>query len=473
MELFPLNKRFFVILIMRTIILSLIILYSSLCAQNEQLKLGADISFLEQLDDLNAKFFDNGEEKPLLDILKNHGFTYIRLRIWHTPPSGYNDLESTLYLARRIKDAGMKLYLDFHYSDSWADPGQQAIPTAWQNLEFDTLVDSFYNYTYDVINALKSQNTPPDIIQLGNEISCGFLWDVANICDENNTHAQWLKFTGLLNTGINAIHDVLGDSSSVQIMIHTDKGGDSEACRWFFSKLEAYGVQFDLIGLSYYPWWHGDLNNLKENLDYLSWRFEQKIFLAEIAYPWTLANQDWTNNFVWNHDQLIPEYPATVTGQTEYFNSLFELLTSYDGKVAGASYWEPAFRGIPGMNSPWENQTLFDFYGNLLPSISAFENISTTLPETITETRQFRIIGNFPNPMNSDTFITLYSPIHDLAIINIFNAIGERTKSYQSLPIESGINHIKLELPSMSSGIYFCQVITAQYSQFVKLLVVK
>ena len=216
--------------------------------------LGADISFVQQQEDEGRTFKDNGVQKDIFDILKSHNFNYIRLRIFYNPkdPNGYSqkgycDLPHTLQMAKRIKAAGEKILLDFHYSDTWADPAKQFKPRAWQNLSFDELTKAVQDYTKEVIAAFKKQGTPPDIVQIGNEINNGFLWP-------DGRPGDWDKFTTLLKAGIKGVKDA---DPSAKIMLHIACGGQNEASRTFMDNVLTRGVQFDILGQSYYPRWHG------------------------------------------------------------------------------------------------------------------------------------------------------------------------------------------------------------------------
>jgi arabinogalactan endo-1,4-beta-galactosidase len=335
---------------------------------------GADISFLQEIEDDGGIFREDGSPRDLLDILKDHGFNYARLRIWHSPPAAYCGLESTLVMAARIKAKGLGLLLDFHYSDTWADPGRQSKPAAWANLGFDSLKDSVYEYTRLVMMRLKSQNTPPDMVQLGNEITCGMLWDDGRVCGALDTPRQWQKLGELLSEGIRGVHAAGDAADSVRIMIHIDRGADAAGSTWFFDNLIAQGIDFDVIGLSYYPWWHGTLEDVAANLDTLALRYGREIVLVETAYPWTLDWEDGMHNIVGLPGQLLPGYPASVSGQEEFLTDLMALVARIPmGRGAGLFYWEPDYVSTRSMGSPWENLTLFDFEGNLLPSITAFE----------------------------------------------------------------------------------------------------
>jgi beta-galactosidase len=243
--------------------------------------LGADISFLPELEDRGRKFSDNGVEKDPIQIMKDHGFNYIRLRIFndpardsgYSPKKGFCDLEHTKAMAKRIKIAGMKFLLDFHYSDYWADPGKQYKPAAWRNLSFDELKKALYDYTKHVIQELKDQGTTPDMVQVGNEINHGLVWPEGNVMHVDSM-AQ------LIAAGIAAVKAV---DPSIVIMLHVALGGQNDETVFFMDQMIARQVHFDVIGLSYYPKWHGTLDDLRDNMNDLVRRYNKDIIVVEYS----------------------------------------------------------------------------------------------------------------------------------------------------------------------------------------------
>lgn len=245
--------------------------------------IGADISFLPQLEDRERKFYDkNGQQADVLKILRDHGFNYIRLRIFdhpelakagYSPGRGFCDLAHTKQMAKRIKAAGMKLLLDFHYSDTWADPQRQNTPVAWGNLDFNTLKDSVYTYTKNVMQALKDQGTVPEMVQIGNEINHGMLWPDGEI---NNLDS----LSTLIYAGIRGAKEI---NPSVIIMLHIALGGQNDEARFFIDNMLSRKVPFDVIGLSYYPKWHGTLDDLKNNMTDLAKRYNKYVMVAEYS----------------------------------------------------------------------------------------------------------------------------------------------------------------------------------------------
>lgn len=226
--------------------------------------IGADISFTPQIEAWGRSFSDGGEEKDVVQILADNGFNYIRLRIFVNPenPKGYSPgkgfcgLDYTKQMARRVKDAGMNFLLDFHYSDYWADPQQQNKPLAWKDLSYDELKVAVEEYTLEVINELTEQGTPPDMVQVGNEINHGLLWPDGHIGNLDG-------LAGLLKAGVAGVRKA---DPEIPIMMHVALGGQNEETRFWYDNMVARGVEFDLIGLSYYPQWHATLDDLKHNM---------------------------------------------------------------------------------------------------------------------------------------------------------------------------------------------------------------
>lgn len=243
--------------------------------------LGADISFLPQLENRGMKFSDNGIQGDAIAIMKAHGFNYIRLRIFVNPenPKGYSpgkgfcDLEHTEQMAKRIKAAGMKFLLDFHYSDYWADPQQQNKPAAWVGKDFTALKKSLYDYTVNVMQKLKDQGTTPDMVQVGNEINHGMVWPDGAI---NNLDS----LAQLIYSGVKGVKAV---SPKTAIMLHIALGGQNAEARFFLDNMTKRNVPFDVIGLSYYPKWHGTLADLRNNMADLAKRYPQQVMVAEYS----------------------------------------------------------------------------------------------------------------------------------------------------------------------------------------------
>ena len=345
---------------------------------------GTDLSFTPQELAAGAAFSYNGKRGTPVTITREAGANYVRMRVWVNPPAGYSDLASDLALARQVHAAGMKIYLDIMYSDFWADPQHQDIPAAWAGQDLGQLTATVRSYTQQVITAFAKQGTPVDLTSIGNEIRNGILWPVGEV---NCTDCGgWDNLAQLLKAGVAGAEAGNPAGHKLLIMMHYDQGGDQALSSAFYSQLTAHGVPFDVIGLSYYPFFHGAISAMRANVDALATQFRKPIVIAETQYPWTLANGnsplgDSTGDFVWQTSQLSAGYPASPGGQLSFVTDELSILAQVPGGLgAGLFYWAPDW--IPGV--PWEpganigspnvNLTLFNFEGAALPSIGIFQN---------------------------------------------------------------------------------------------------
>ena len=322
---------------------------------------GADISYYPIISQRNLTFRNRANvPRDFLQILLENDINTTRLRLWHTPATDHASFEEVETFAAQLKSLGFKVWLTVHYSDTWADPGNQQIPAAWQNASFEVLKDSVYNYTAKIMDRIN-----PDLIQIGNEIDPGILLPFGDFFNNQQ------QFLGLLESGITAVRD---HNSETKIMIH--KANPNDNAVGFFNTVRV--LDYDIIGVSYYPQWHGrDLNVLRNNLSQLSANFPQDIIIAETAYPFTLEWNDFTNNILGSNDQIIfPQYPATLEGQKAYLTEIKSIIQSV-GKGIGLGYWGAewvAFDGTTSTNgSTWENQALFDFNLQATPAIEVFK----------------------------------------------------------------------------------------------------
>ncbi|HEU5470770.1 MAG TPA: glycosyl hydrolase 53 family protein [Actinophytocola sp.] len=338
---------------------------------------GVDISFALQEEAIGTVYRDGGAPRPVEQILANRGANLARLRVWIAPPAGYSDLASALTLARRCRAAGMRILLNLHYSDFWADPGKQPTPAAWTGQNLPTLAETVRRYTRDAVAAFARQGTPVAMIQVGNEITSGMLFPLGQIYRPDGEH--WPEFTTLLKAGITGAREGNPSGNRLEIMVHIDRGGDNGGARYFYDHVLAEGVRFDTIGLSYYPFWHGSLATLRANLADLSNRYRKDLVIVETSYPWTLNNGDTLGNFITSPSQL-PDgaaFPATRSGQAAYFEELRNILAAVPGgRGAGFVDWSPEWLpGVgwtPGEGNPNDNLTMFDWSGNALPCLRSF-----------------------------------------------------------------------------------------------------
>ncbi len=328
--------------------------------------LGGDLSSTQRSLDLGARYYDaSGAQRNPLDILRGAGMNYVRLRVWNNPASGYNNKSKVLAFAREVKSRGLRLMIDFHYSDTWADPGKQYKPAAWNGHGIAQLRTDVYNYTYDVCSSLKAQGTVPDSVQIGNEINVGMLWDDGKVINNDFTN-----LSGLLIAGYNATKACNGGT---QVIIHTADADSDAHARWFYDGIRAKGVPWDITGLSYYCMWHGSLSNLTSVLSDVRTRYGKPVIVAETAYPFTTADADSEANSV---NSLCSGYAATWQGQASNFAAVEAAARS--GGAIGVFYWEPtwyAVKGngwdpanINGTGDGWDNMAVFDWTGHLNPN---------------------------------------------------------------------------------------------------------
>jgi arabinogalactan endo-1,4-beta-galactosidase len=332
---------------------------------------GYDISSLQEVEAGGRTFSDEGTVVPLERILAAHGATHARLRLWVDPVPPHCGLPRVVSMARRVHDAGLKLLLDFHYCDSWADPGKQPTPARWLDQDVDTLAGTVYEYTRSVLHDLRDAGTPPAMVQIGNEITTGMLWPQGRIYAYGRE--RWDEFVVLLKAGIAAAKDSRPADGELSIVVHIDRGGDNAGSRYFLDHILERGVEFDLIGLSYYPWWHGPVSALRANVNDLAQRYEQRIVIAETAYPWTLEDHGEGVNMVTGDTLLPAAFPPSIDGQRSFLLHLWSVLEhAPSDRGAGLMYWEPGW--LPGVSlepdtgNPWDNLTLFGPDGSALPS---------------------------------------------------------------------------------------------------------
>lgn len=394
---------------------------------------------LDELERGGAVYTSQSRAGDALHILQESGLNSIRLRLFHTPTERHDGLPDVLELARRGHDLDLKIILNLHYSDTWADPGAQQKPSAWSQLSESVLRDSVYAHTYQAIQALKEQGTPPIIVQTGNEITTGMLWNTGRVGGSFDVPAQWDKLAGLLRSAAKAVRD----ASSAQIMLHIDRGGDLEGAHWFFGKLAPYELDYDLIGVSYYPFWHGPLDEFSEVIRELESRYGKSVMLTETAYPWTLAWNDNTHNGVGLPEHVLPDYPATPDGQAAFIRKLWEHVSS------GICYWAPEYIAAPRFGSPWENLALFDFEGEVLPGASALGGGTPTqseAPETPSE------LSLFPNPARiGESVVSIHLTNPTCGVIEIYNQLGQRIRTHAALCRSDVI----LSVSGLPSGTYW------------------
>jgi arabinogalactan endo-1,4-beta-galactosidase len=337
----------------------IVIIASGLCmpaaTHGSDYAIGADLSFLKQAEQRGTVFKDNGQAEPGLRIFRDHGYNWIRLRLFHSPTRLPNDLEYTIALARQARELGFKFLLNYHYSDTWADPGKQYIPRAWEGKSHAELARAVFEYTRDTIIAFRDANSMPDMVQVGNEVINGMLWP------DGKLPKNWDNFAELMKAGINGVEAGRGNAKRPRIMIHIDRGADKKRTKAFFDKWNSYGVDYDVIGQSYYPWWHGTLLELRENLIFMANEYQKDIILVEVAYNWRPAE----------YKGKQAPFPETPEGQRQFLEEVNRMvLSTPHNRGKGVFWWEPAVTG--GLR----RRGMFDDEGNALPVITVFDRFT-------------------------------------------------------------------------------------------------
>ena len=318
-----------------------------------------DISDYPKISSYNPTFYDeNNNEIDFINTLIQNGVNTIRLRLWVNPTNESSSLNEVKEFSDELKSLGFKIWITPHFSDTWAHPGQQQIPANWESLSFEELKNQLYTYTGQIMNEID-----PDYIQIGNEINTGILFPHGNIANNQD------QFVELVNVGVSAVRN---NSTNAKIILHC---AGFESSNWFFNIVKE--VDYDIIGISYYPWWHGkSLNDLQNQLSNLSVNFNKEVLIAETSYPFTLGWNDWTNNNVGLEEHLIlPEYPASPQGQKDFIRDIKNLILEVNNGI-GFCYWGAdsiAWDGETSTNgSTWENQAVFDFDNKELPVLKEF-----------------------------------------------------------------------------------------------------
>lgn len=330
---------------------------------------GGDISALARLEQGGAVYSIGGTHVSAITALRTVGANTFRLRLF-VDPSGdevqVNDLPYTVELARRVKASGATFILDFHYSDTWADPGHQVTPAAWQSLDIDALEDTVQAYTARALAALDAAGARPDIVQIGNEIDAGLLWPLGRIGGAGYDQPEnFERFGRLLKAGVRGVEAALGPDGA-RVMIHYSQGANIGGMRWFFDHVEAQGVDYDMIGLSYYPWWHGSLLNLANNLRQAADRYGRDVVVVETSYPW---RDDWNPS---GGNGAYMNWAETPAGQAAFLRALADTVAA-SPRGKGVVWWYPESVRVPGL-FVWGGGTLalFDASGALLPAAREF-----------------------------------------------------------------------------------------------------
>ena len=358
---------------------------------------GMDISTLMELERCGAKYYDDGQERDLLDILKKYDVDTIRIRLWNDPWSesgesygaGENDLQTSLQIAKKVTGAGFGVLLNFHYSDFWADPGKQIKPKAWASYSVEQLEQAVYDFTLETMATFLDQGVNITMVQVGNELTNGLLWPEGRVPNYDN-------IARFVNAGIRAVRQAgTAHQKHIPVMLHLDNGGNNALYREWFDNFISRGENFEIIGLSYYPFWHGTLQMLEDNMNDIARRYGKDLIVAEVSMGHTMEDYgdyeklpDEERKGYATRPELVEkiEYPMTIQGQADFMEDFLRRISHiYGQKGRGFFYWEPAWIPVPGsgwatpaslqyMGDPgpcgneWANQALFDYQGHALPA---------------------------------------------------------------------------------------------------------
>lgn len=329
---------------------------------------GVDLSYVNELEDCGATFSDRAGRTDPYKILSAAGANVVRLRLWHSPNwTSYSTLADVKRSIRRARALKMSVLLDFHYSDDWADPGNQIVPAAWADAKSDEeLAQRLHDYTFSTLNELHQQGLLPEYVQVGNETNTEML--IGKEIPEE-TPINWSRNVKFLNAGIKAVRQVsLEAKRPIGIMLHVAQPENVEP--WFDDAAKAGLSDFDIIGISYYAKWSKmPFNLLDQAVSRIKSKYRKEVVVVETSYPWTLEGNDSARNLL-GSDSLIKGYPATKRGQRKKMIDLMSTVVGNGG--LGVVYWEPAWISSKcktrwGQGSHWENAALFDFKGRLLP----------------------------------------------------------------------------------------------------------
>lgn len=362
---------------------------------------GMDLSTLMEVERCGGQFFDNGIRKDALDILEKYGMNMVRIRLFNDPytedgkpyGAGVCDIDTVLALAKRVREKKIPWMLDLHYSDCWADPGKQTLPKKWKGMDEEQIEEAVYEYTKEVLMRCGQENVMPKIVAVGNELSNGLLWETGMFPNFNN-------IARYVSAGIRAVRET---DKKIETMVHLDNGGNNEMYRYWFDEYWKHGgADFDYIGLSYYPFWHGTLDMLRDNMNDLAKRYGKKMIIVEVSTAFTL--EDYAD-----YEKLPPEerkgmatkpevveqvpFDMSPEGQAEFMEEIGRIIKQVpDNLGKGFCYWEAAWIPVPGsqwatkealeyMNekgpggNEWANQALFDYDGNALPALKIIQKL--------------------------------------------------------------------------------------------------
>jgi arabinogalactan endo-1,4-beta-galactosidase len=438
----------------------------TICAQN--FYFGNDLSYIREMEDCGAGYKENGLAKDPYAIIKDHGGNLVRLRLWHTPSwydalnlgNRYSDLNDVILSSYRAKSLGLQVLLDFHLSDTWADPTHQVVPAAWAPVvnNLPVLQDSLYNYIHTTLTILHQAGLLPEIVQIGNETNKGIL--LSQQVNDQGWSVDWNRNAALFNTAIDAIRDVETETgSAIKIALHI---ADPSELNWWFDQFWTHGVQdFNIIGMSYYHQYHQDLlpavgeviSNMKSTYP------GKEVMILETAYPWTSDFNDGANNLLY---QVYPFYPFSPAKQKQWMIDLTQTVIDHGG--SGVVYWEPGWVSTDcytqyGKGSNWENCTFFDFENNVFENggigwMEHVYNFGTGINEVDKESNVFQVVpdGNKIWIYEKET-----TSLTDRISVEIFALDGKRIWK-EEMELVGGKGALGMEKGNYPRGVYYFRV---------------
>lgn len=324
----------------------------------EDFILGMDASCVPALEKSGVRYYDyDGSEKDVYEILSNNGINYIRVRVWNDPydaqGNGYGggncDIDNAIEVGKRATKYGMKLLVDFHYSDFWADPGKQMVPKAWADMDIDEKEQALYDYTESCLKKLKDAGVDVGMVQVGNETN-------GALCGEKD----WENITRLMNAGAKAVRKIF---SKAQVAVHFTNPEKTGSYLYYAEKLREGAVDYDVFASSYYPYWHGTLENLSQVLSQVASQYDKKVMVAETSYAFTAKDTDFSGNTIGEGSSVVKSYPYTLQGQTDSVRDVIDTLVNRTTNGIGVCYWEGTWISVGGKS--WaENAALWEKYGS-------------------------------------------------------------------------------------------------------------
>ena len=329
----------------------------------EDFILGMDASCVPALEAGGVKYYDHqGVEKSVYEILSENGVNYIRVRVWNDPfdaeGNGYGggncDIENAVVVGKAATEHGMKLLVDFHYSDFWADPGKQMVPKAWKGMDFETKTQALYQYTKDSLQKLVDAGVDVGMVQIGNETN-------GALCGESSSAVGgWKRIMELMNAGSKAVRETCPDAL---VAVHFANPEKADSYISYGKNLDYYQVDYDVFASSYYPFWHGTLENLSSVLSNIAETYGKKVMVAETSYAFTAEDSDFYGNTIGDGGGIVKDYPFTQQGQANLVRDVIDTVANKTTNGIGVFYWEGTWISAGG-KSYEENAALWEKYGS-------------------------------------------------------------------------------------------------------------